>query len=120
MKMKKELFKQELESLLRTLDFIREEQAFIKKKLTNFIDNIDDTFHIQWAEEMQQQILNRESALQLINKDISLLKTSKLIDPILLKKDKLQVNYLENEFIQWKHTIDQKLDAMNAKMNLIK
>jgi hypothetical protein len=114
-KMKKELFKQELESLLRTLDFIREEQAFIKKKLTNFTDNIDDTFHIQWAEEMQQQILNRESALQLINKDISLLKTSKLIDPILLKKDKLQVNYLENEFIQWKHTIDQKLDAMNAK-----
>lgn len=112
--MKKELFKQELESLLRTLDFIREEQAFIKKKLTNFTDNIDDTFHIQWAEEMQQQILNRESALQLINKDISLLKTSKLIDPILLKKDKLQVNYLENEFIQWKHTIDQKIDIMNS------
>jgi hypothetical protein len=114
-KMKKELFKQELESLLRTLDFIREEQAFIKKKLTNFTDNIDDTFHIQWAEEMQQQILNRESALQLINMDISLLKTSKLIDLVLLKKDKLQVNYLENEFIQWKHTIDQKLDVMNAK-----
>jgi hypothetical protein len=114
-KMKKELFKQELESLLRTLDFIREEQAFIKKKLTNFTDNIDDTFHIQWTEEMQQQILNRESALQLINKDISLLKTSKLIDLVLLKKDKLQVNYLENEFVQWKHTIDQKLDAMNAK-----
>jgi hypothetical protein len=114
-KMKKELFKQELESLLRTLDFIREEQAFIKKKLTNFTDNIDDTFHIQWTEEMQQQILNRESALQLINMDISLLKTSKLIDLVLLKKDKLQVNYLENEFIQWKHTIDQKLDVMNAK-----
>jgi hypothetical protein len=114
-KMKKELFKQELESLLRTLDFIREEQAFIKKKLTNFTDNIDDTFHIQWTEEMQQQILNRESALQLINMDISALKVSKTIDQALLKKDKLQVNYLENEFIQWKHTIDQKLDAMNAK-----
>jgi hypothetical protein len=115
MKMKKELFKQEFESLLRTLEFIREEQAFIKKKLTNYIDKIDDTFHIQWAEEMQQQILNRESALQLINKDISALKASKIIDPILLKKDKLQVNYLENEFIQWKHTIDQKLDIMNSK-----
>jgi hypothetical protein len=113
-KMKKELFKQELESLLRTLDFIREEQAFIKKKLTNFTDNIDDTFHIQWAEEMQQQILNRESALQLINKDISALKVSKTIDQALLKKDKQQVNYLENEFIQWKHTIDQKIDIMNS------
>jgi hypothetical protein len=112
--MKKELFKQELESLLRTLDFIREEQAFIKKKLTNFTDNIDDTFHIQWAEEMQQQILNRESALQLVNIDISTLKASKTIDQALLKKDKLQVNYLENEFIQWKHTIDQKIDILNS------
>ena len=117
MKMKKELFIQELESLIRTLDFIREEQAFIKKKLTNYIDKIDDTFHIQWAEEMQQQILNRESALQLINQDISALKASKAIDLVLLllKKDKLQINYLENEFIQWKHTIDQKIDAMNSK-----
>ena len=115
MKMKKELFKQELESLLRTLDFIREEQAFIKKKLTNFIDKIDDTFHIQWAEEMQQQILNRESALQLINKDISALKASKLIDQVLLKKDKLQVNYLENEFIQWKHAMDQQLDVVDSQ-----
>jgi hypothetical protein len=114
MKMKKELFKQELESLLRTLDFIREEQAFIKKKLTNYIDNIEDSFHIQWAEEMQQQILNRESALQLINKDISALKVSKTIDQAILKKDKQQVNYLENEFIQWKHTIDQKIDIMNS------
>jgi hypothetical protein len=25
------------------------------------------------------------------------------------------LNYLENEFIQWKHTIDQKLDIMNSK-----
>lgn len=115
MKMKKEFLIQELESLIRTLDFIREEQAFIKKKLTNYIDKIDDTFHIQWAEEMQQQILNRESALQLINQDISALKASKVIDLVLLKKDKLQINYLENEFIQWKHTIDQKIDAMNSK-----
>jgi hypothetical protein len=117
MKMKKELFRQELESLFRTLDFIREEQAFIKKKLTNYIDTIDDIFHIQWAEEMQEQILNRESALQLINNDISALKAIKIIEPIILKKDKLQVNYLENEFIQWKHAIDQKLDTMNSKEN---
>mgnify|MGYP000244336186 CR=1 FL=1 len=51
----------------------------------------------------------------LINKDISALKVSKTIDQALLKKDKLQVNYLENEFIQWKHAIDQKLDIINSK-----
>ena len=86
-----------------------------KNNHLDYIDKIDDTFHIQWAEEMQQQILNRESALQLINQDISALKASKVIDLVLLKKDKLQINYLENEFIQWKHTIDQKIDAMNSK-----
>ena len=114
-KMKKEFFKQELESLKRTLDFIQEEQAFIKRKLTIYIDAMIESKIILWAEEIQQQILNRESALQLINQDISALKASKAIDLVLLKKDKLQINYLENEFIQWKHTIDQKIDAMNSK-----
>lgn len=112
--MKKELFIQELESLIRTLDFIQEEQAFIKRKLTNYIDTLEEAILIQWAEEMQQQILNREAALQLIRKDILLLKASGITEPLLLKKDKQQVIYLENEFVQWKHAIDQKLDAVDS------
>ncbi len=112
--MKKELFIQELESLIRTLDFIQEEQAFIKRKLTNYIDTLEEAILIQWAEEMQQQILNREAALQLIRKDILLLKASGIAEPFLLKKDKQQVIYLENEFIQWTHAIDQKLDAVDS------
>ena len=112
--MKKELFIQELESLIRTLDFIQEEQAFIKRKLTNYIDTLEEAILIQWAEEMQQQILNREAALQLIRKDILLLKASGISEPLLLKKDKQQVIYLENEFVQWKHAIDQKLDAVDS------
>jgi two-component SAPR family response regulator len=109
--MKKEFFIQELESLIRTLDFIQEEQAFIKRKLTNYIDTLAVAAHIAWAEDMQQQILNREAALQMIKKDISLLKASGIAEPLLLKKDKQQVNYLENEFIHWKHEIDQQLDS---------
>lgn len=112
--MKKELFIQELESLIRTLDFIQEEQAFIKQKFTDYIDTLVGSTLISWAEDMEQQILNREAALQLIKKDILLLKSSKMVEPLLLKKDKQQVIYLENEFIQWKHTIDQKLDAVNS------
>ena len=95
--MKKELFIQELESLIRTLDFIQEEQAFIKRKLTDYIDALVELSLIVWAEDMQQQILNREAALQLIKKDILLLKASGIVEPLLLKKDKQQVNYLENE-----------------------
>lgn len=112
--MKKEFFIQELESLIRTLDFIQEEQAFIKGKLTNYIDTLVVSSLIAWSEDMQQQILNREAALQLIKKDILLLKSSGMIEPLLLKKDKQQVVYLEQEFILWKHAIDQRLDAVNA------
>jgi hypothetical protein len=112
--MKKELFIQELASLIRTLDFIQEEQAFIKRKLTDYIDTIEAVKLIQWAEEMQQQILNREAALQLLKKDILLLKASGIAEPLLLKKDKQQVNYLEKEFIQWKHAIDQKIDSVDS------
>lgn len=112
--MKKELFIQELESLIRTLDFIQEEQAFLKRKLTDYIDSLVEVNLIEWAEDMQQQILNREAALQMIKKDILLLKASGIIEALLLKKDKQQVNYLENEFIHWKHAFDQKLDAVNS------
>lgn len=112
--MKKELYIQELESLIRTLDFIQEEQAFIKKKLTNYIDSIDQVSLIVWAEDMQQQILNREVALQLIKKDILTLKSSKIINTELLKRDKQQVSYLEQEFLLWKHAFDKKIETVGT------
>lgn len=112
-KMKKEFFIQELESLNRTLDFIQEEQAFIKRKLTIYIDAMVESKIILWAEEIQQQILNREVALQLIKKDFLLYKVSKTLDEQKLKKDKQQLGYLEQEFIQWKHAIDLQLEAFN-------
>lgn len=112
--MKKELYIQELESLIRTLDFIQEEQAFIKKKLTNYIDSIDQVSLIVWAEDMQQQILNREVALQLIKKDILTLKSSKIINTELLKRDKQQVSYLEQEFLIWKHAFDKKIETVST------
>jgi hypothetical protein len=112
--MKKELYLQELESLIRTLDFIQEEQAFIKKKLTNYIDAIDQASLIVWAEDMQQQILNRELALQLIKKDILSIKSSKIIDTELLKRDKQQVGYLEQEFLLWKHAFDKQIETVGT------
>ncbi len=112
--MNKELYLQELESLIRTLDFIQEEQAFIKKKLTNYIDSIDQAILIVWAEDMQQQILNRELALQLIKKDILSIKSSKMIDTELLKRGKQQVGYLEQEFILWKHAFDKQIETVGT------
>lgn len=109
---KKEFFIKELESLQRTLDFIQEEQAFVKQKITHYLDIFEEASWIEWAEEMQQQILNREAALHLLKKDIQKLKGRKLVDIVEVKKQKQQLNYLENEFLSWKQVIDQKLDIV--------
>jgi hypothetical protein len=115
--MKKEIFIKELESLQRTLDFIQEEQAFVKQKITHYLDIFEEASWIEWAEEMQQQILNRETALLLLKKDIQKLKGRKLVDIVEVKKQKQQLNYLENEFLTWKQVIDQKLDIVAALDN---
>jgi lipopolysaccharide export system protein LptC len=119
--MNKEMIIKQLESMLRTLDFIKEEQAYIKGKLSILLEhNVIETV-ISWAEDLQQQILNRESAVQLLKNDIvSLDRLVKLqspqffsIDHLLmgkLKKFKEQIVYLENNFMQWKHEVDIKLE----------
>ena len=120
--MNKEFIKQELESLIRSLDYIQEEQAFVKRKLSSFLDNFVMNDFIIWAEDLQLQILNREAALRLLQNDILLLKkgvkASKSVNNIVeaklvteYKKYKLQVVYLENEFIAWKSEVNEKFEA---------
>ena len=120
--MNKEFITQELESLIRSLDYIQEEQAFVKRKLSSFLENFVMNDFIVWAEDLQLQILNREAALRLLQNDILLLKkgvkASKSVNNIVeaklvteYKKYKLQVVYLENEFIIWKSEVNEKFEA---------
>ena len=120
--MKKEFITQELESLIRSLDFIQEEQAFIKRKLSGLLENLVLNDFIIWAEDLQLQILNREAALRLLKNDILLLKkgvkssksSNNMVEPKFVteyKKYKLQVVYLENEFITWKSIVNEKFEA---------
>jgi hypothetical protein len=114
--MNKEFIKQELESLIRSLDYIQEEQAFVKRKLSSFLENFVMNDFIIWAEDLQLQILNREAALRLLLKKG--VKASKSVNNIVeaklmteYKKYKLQVVYLENEFIAWKSEVNEKFEA---------
>ncbi|MEY4456343.1 MAG: hypothetical protein RLY15_607, partial [Bacteroidota bacterium] len=54
--MNKEVIILELASLIRSLDFIQEEQAFIKSKLTGKLDSTQDITLLNWVEDIQQQI----------------------------------------------------------------
>ena len=123
--MNKEFITQEVESLIRSLDFIQEEQAFVKRKLSSLLENLVLNNFIIWAEDLQHQILNREAALRLLQNDILLLKkgvkASKLANNIMeakllteYKKYKLQVVYLENEFIIWKSNVNDKFEATTS------
>jgi hypothetical protein len=77
---------------------------------------------IVWAEELQLQILNREAAVKLLLIDILVLKkgikasksANNLVESKLVaeyKKYKLQVVYLENEFIAWKSDVNERFEA---------
>jgi hypothetical protein len=123
--MNKEFITQELESFNRSLDFIQEEQAFVKRKLSSLLENLVLNDFIIWAEELQLQILNREVAVRLLNNDILLLKkgvkASKSVNSLVetklvteYKKYKQQVVYLENEFIAWKNDVNEKFDATTS------
>ena len=120
--MNKENIIQEIDSLNRTLEFIQEEQSFIKSKLGSFLDNVVLTDSIVWAEILHQEILNRESAVQMLKNDISKLSlelktkqfANNLIDAFVLaefKKYKQQVGYIEIQFLAWKQSANDKFES---------
>ncbi len=120
--MNKEIMSQELESLIRILDFIQEEQTFIKRKLSSLLENIVVSDVLIWAEVLHQEILNRETALQLLKNDILVfrnkLKIIKLAGNIIdsnsvsiFKKYKEQVGYIEGEFFTWKQVTNEKFET---------
>jgi hypothetical protein len=125
--MNKEVIILELTSFIRSLDFIQEEQAFIKTKLTDQLDSANDLKIISWIEDVHQQILNRELAVQLLKKDVQVLdrilklipvnKTIGVVQLNLFKNTKQQVQYLEHDFFSWKNNINHQLELSNSGIN---
>ena len=120
--MNKDILTQEIESLIRTLDFIQEEQSFIKRKLSSWLDQEFVSDILAWAESLHQEILNRETAMQLLKIDIlgfrnqvkAVKSANNNIDPSLVitfKKYKQQVSYLEAEFFTWKNVSNEKFES---------
>jgi hypothetical protein len=123
--MNKEVLYIDLDGLLNTLDVVQEEQTAIKRKLSGLLDNEVSIPFINWAEDIHQQILNREAAVQLLRKDIIALKKTIMqkksiiyfIDNPYVKmitKYKEQVGYLQNEFIIWSKATAEKFDSIVA------
>ncbi len=120
--MNKEIMLQEIESLIRTMDFIQEEQSFIKRKLSSLLENMVMSDILAWAEELHQEILNRETAIQLLKGDVVTLRNqvkvkrsvNNIVDPNTVadyKKYKQQVGYIETEFFTWKNIANEKFES---------
>ena len=123
--MNKEVLYMDLDGLLNTLNVVQEEQTAIKRKLSGLLDNEVSIPFINWAEDIHQQILNREAAVQLLRKDIIALKKTIMqkksiiyfIDNPYVKmitKYKEQVGYLQNEFKIWSKATAEKFDSIVA------
>ena len=123
--MNNEVLYMDIDGLLNTLDVVQEEQTAIKRKLSGLLDNEVSIPFINWAEDIHQQILNREAAVQLLRKDIIALKKTIMqkksiiyfIDNPYVKmitKYKEQVGYLQNEFIIWSKATAEKFDSIVA------
>ena len=123
--MNKEVLYMDLDGLLNTLNVVQEEQTAIKRKLSGLLDNEVSIPFINWAEDIHQQILNREAAVQLLRKDIIALKKTIMqkksiiyfIDNPYVKmitKYKEQVGYLQNEFFIWSKATAEKFDSIVA------
>ncbi len=119
--MNKEIIIQEIESLIRSLNFIQEELSFIKSKLSKFLEKVSESSILNWAELLHQEILNRETAIQLLKNDIlkwqNQVIRKKAINNILelpiidsFKKFKQQVIYFETEFMTWKNITNEQFE----------
>jgi predicted oxidoreductase (fatty acid repression mutant protein) len=123
--MNKEVLYMDLDGLLSTLDVVQEEQTAIKRKLSVLLDNVVSNHIIDWAEDIHQQILNREAAVQLLRKDIIALKKTIVQKKSviyffdnqyvkMITKYKEQMAYLQNEFNIWSKATAEKFDSILA------
>ena len=124
--MNKETIILEFDLLMKTLDRIQEEQAIVKRKLSVLLESAVLLDFLVWAEELLQQILNRETAVLLLRNDINAFRKSVMTKKTIaiyvdftqhkiFKKFKEQVLYLENEFNTWKRLAEEKLVGSKLK-----
>jgi hypothetical protein len=105
-----EIFNIELSSWLRSLDFMEQENAFLKNNLSRILDTFNEEGLINWADEYQGIILQREAVMDLLKEDI--LKQEALIATTrynhhsfvnnrvasLQKEIRSKIEYVEKEF----------------------
>ncbi|CAN5116365.1 hypothetical protein BH09BAC2_BH09BAC2_17730 [soil metagenome] len=105
----------------RLLDFLRQENAFLKSRLSEFLDSKEDKNFIPIAEQFQNEFLLKDDYIMELKKDINDLQKQfktlwnsdeAVILPLLKKQDKLrnEMKHLETNFSELKNRFYDILD----------
>lgn len=118
---KLEQFHQENSTWLRTLDFMEQENAYMKNRLSKVLDGYLNRDLLDWAESYQNQIILKEEAIDLLKQDITaqekrlvseyLFDGQQLKDEIVKSQVQLrsQMNYMEDDFFTMKKAFNEYL-----------
>jgi hypothetical protein len=105
-----EIFNIELSTWLRSLDFMEQENTFLKNNLSHILDTFNEEGLINWADEYQGIILQSEAVMDLLREDIlkqeALIATSRYNHHSLAnnrvaavqKEIRSKIEYVEKEF----------------------
>ncbi len=119
-----EIFVLENSTWLRSLDYIEQENDYLKNNLSRILDSFNEKELINWADEYQGIILQREAAMNLLRHDI--LKQEALIastryNPATITNNKIfsaqkeirsKIEYMEKEFQILKNSFISDLERI--------
>jgi predicted nuclease with TOPRIM domain len=116
-----EQFHQENSTWLRTLNYMEDENSYMKNRLSKVLDAYHSAELLEWAELHQNQMLQKEEAINLLKQDINaqekrlvseyLFDGQQLKDEIILAQDQIrgQMNYMEDDFFKMKKAFNEYL-----------
>ena len=118
-KMDKEIngqIKHELMSWLRLVEFYRQENALLKYRLSELVDNSDDNNFLQLAEYFQNEFLLKDESLKRLIKNIQ--EYSDLVENVEARSSHLLTshNILRKEILQFEKKYSSLSTDFNEKM----
>jgi hypothetical protein len=117
---KVEHFLQECAAWLRLLDFLKQENAYLKTRLSKMVDENMDKIFLNEAENFQNLFIIKDEFIQEISRDAKLhdmklrqvLQLKNKIDEELNKQQlklRSEIDHLEREFIRMKNEFNKNL-----------
>jgi len=113
---------QENTSWIRSLDHMEQENVYLKTRLSRFTEKIQLAEQLNWAEDYQTRILQKEAAIALIRQDVHE-QEGKIADAYndqdtalteLFQKQnilRLKIEYIENRFLLLKRSFNHELNV---------